>query len=138
MLVRNFIYWGTTILSALFLLAGGAANLYRDDGTMQGLLSLGYPLYFATVLGVWKVLGSVVIVAPRLPLLKEWAYAGIAFDLTAATFSHLAMEHSVATVIVPAVLLGIAAMSWHLRPASRKLGAVNAIEGSVWTLFRIA
>ena len=87
------------------------------------MLSLGYPIYFATILGAWKVLGGFAIVAPRFPRLKEWAYAGVAFDLTAATFSHVAMGHSAAEAIVPIVLLGIAAVSWHLRPASRRLGA---------------
>jgi hypothetical protein len=69
------------------------------------------------------VLGGLAILAPRLPRLKEWAYAGIAFDLIGAAFSHAAMGEPVAKVIVPLVLLGIAAASWALRPASRILGA---------------
>jgi hypothetical protein len=56
-------------------------------------------------------------VALRLPLLKEWAYAGIAFDLTRAAFSHAAMGHPAFKVIVPLVILAIAAVSWALRPA---------------------
>jgi uncharacterized membrane protein YphA (DoxX/SURF4 family) len=122
---RSALYWASTIVTALFFLTGGAANLYRADATMQGMVSLGYPAYFATILGTWKILGGVAILVPRNPRLKEWAYAGVAFDLTAATFSHVAMGHSAATAIVPIVLLGIAAGSWALRPASRKLGATT-------------
>jgi len=119
---RNALYWATTIVTASFFFVGGAANLSRADGTMQGLAALGYPAYFAVILGTWKMLGGVAILVPRYPRLKEWAYAGIAFDLSAAACSHLAMGHSAATATVPLVVLGIAAASWALRPASRTLG----------------
>jgi hypothetical protein len=70
------------------------------------------------------------ILAPRLPHLKEWAYAGIAFDLTGAAFSHVAMGDPAEKVIVPLVLLGIAAASWALRPASRMLGTATGAPAS--------
>ena len=50
---------------------------------MEGMRHLGYPDYFATILGVWKVLGGIAVLLPRTPRLKEWAYAGMVFDLTA-------------------------------------------------------
>jgi hypothetical protein len=93
---------------------------------VQGIAELGYPAYFVTILGTWKVLGGLAILAPRLLRLKEWAYAGIAFDLTGAAFSHAAMGHPAVKVIAPLVLLGIAAASWALRPPSRVLGAATA------------
>ena len=120
---RNALYWTTTILIALAFLSGGAAYLLRVDQPVQGMAALGYPPYFITILGIWKVLGGLALLAPRLPRLKEWAYAGIAFDLTGAAFSHAAVGEPAAKVIVPLVLLGIAAVSWALRPASRTLGA---------------
>jgi len=119
-------YWTTTTLTALFFLTGGAAYLLRVEETVQGMLALGYPGYFVTILGIWKLLGSLAILAPRFPRLKEWAYAGIAFDLTGAALSHAAMGHPAAKVAVPLVLFGIAVASWGLRPASRKLGAAAA------------
>lgn len=119
---RNAGYWTTTTLIALAFLTGGAAYLLRVTPTVQGMAALGYPAYFVTLLGIWKVLGGLAILAPRLPRLKEWAYAGIAFDLTGASFSHAAVGDPAAKVIVPLVLLGIAAASWALRPASRRLG----------------
>lgn len=118
---RSLGYWTTTILIALAFLSGGAAYLFRADIPLRGMAELGYPAYFVTLLGLWKVLGGLAILAPRLPLLKEWAYAGIAFDLTGAAFSHGAAGDPAAKVIVPLVLLGITAASWALRPASRKL-----------------
>jgi uncharacterized membrane protein YphA (DoxX/SURF4 family) len=121
--MRSIGYWTTTILIALAFLSGGAAYLSRADVPLRGMAELGYPAYFVTLLGVWKVLGGLAILTPRLPRLKEWAYAGIAFDLTGAAFSHGAVGDPAAKVIIPLVLLGIAAASWALRPASRKLDA---------------
>src|SRR5262249_47441030 len=93
------------------------------DFAVHGLADLGYPAYFITILGVWKLLGGVTILAPRLPLLKEWAYAGVAFDLTGAAASHIATGHAAVKAIVPLGLLARAATSWALRPAGRTLAA---------------
>jgi uncharacterized membrane protein YphA (DoxX/SURF4 family) len=120
---RSAGYWTATILIALSLLSGGAAYLLRADVPLRGMADLGYPAYFVTILGIWKVLGGLALLAPRLPLVKEWAYAGIAFNLTGAAFSHAAVGDPTAKVIVPLVLLAIAAASWALRPASRRLVA---------------
>lgn len=122
---RSAGYWTTTTLIALAFLSGGAAYLFRADVPLRGMAELGYPAYFVTILGIWKVLGGLAILAPRLPRLKEWAYAGIAFDLTGAAFSHAAVGQPAVKVIVPLVLLGIAAASWALRPASRRLNALG-------------
>jgi len=116
-------YWTTTILIALALFSGGAAYLFRAEAPLRGMAELGYPAYFVTILGMWKVLGALAILAPRFPRLKEWAYAGIVFDLTGAVFSHVAAGQPVVKVIAPLVLLEIAATSWALRPAARRLGA---------------
>ena len=117
-------YWTTTTLVALAFLTGGAAYLARADEPLRGMATLGYPAYFVTILGAWKLLGGLALLAPRLPRLKEWAYAGIAFDLTGAAFSHAAVGHPAAKVVAPLVILGLAAASWALRPASRRLGSV--------------
>lgn len=116
-------YWTTTTLTAFAFLSGGIAYVVGASAPAQGLAELGYPAYFVTILGAWKVLGGLAILAPRLPRLKEWAYAGIVFDLTGAAFSQAASGHPAVKVIVPLVILGIAAASWALRPGSRVLGA---------------
>lgn len=121
---RSAAYWTATILIALSMLSGGAAYLSRAEAPLRGLADLGFPAYVLTLLGIWKALGGLVLLLPRLPLLKEWAYAGIAFNLTGAAFSHTAVGDPGSKVIVPLVLLAIAAASWALRPASRRLVAI--------------
>jgi hypothetical protein len=126
MKVRSAAYWTTTTLTALVFLSGGVFYLLGVEGAAAGMAALGYPAYFALLLSIWKVLGALVILAPRLPLIKEWAYAGIAFDLTGASVSHFAVGDPVGNVIAPLVILAIAAASWALRPGSRVLQGVNA------------
>lgn len=125
MSLRSTGYWTTTALIALAFLSGGVVYLARAEFAASGLAQLGYPPYFITILGVWKVLGALAVLAPRLPRLKEWAYAGIVFDLTGAAFSHAAAGDPAQKLIAPLVLLGITAASWALRPPSRRLDAAN-------------
>ncbi len=73
------------------------------------------------ILGVWKVLGGVAVLIPRFPKLKEWAYAGMLFDLTGAAASHAAVGDPLAKVVTPLLLLGIVMASWALRPEGRRL-----------------
>lgn len=118
---RIIAYWTATVLISLALLSGGIASVVGAEPNVRGMAELGYPAYLLAVLGVWKLLGAVVLLAPRLALLKEWAYAGIAFDLSGAALSHAAIGHSAAKIAVPLVLLAIAGLSWALRPSSRRL-----------------
>jgi hypothetical protein len=85
------------------------------------LLHLGYPSYFATLLGVWKVLGAIVLVAPRYPVIKEWAYAGMVIDYSSAVISHLASGDGAGATVGPIVSLAALAVSWYLRPQSRRM-----------------
>jgi uncharacterized membrane protein YphA (DoxX/SURF4 family) len=118
-------YWVSTGLTALAFAAGGMGDLARGPAMLEGMAHLGYPAYFLLILGVWKLLGAIAILAPRFPRLKEWAYAGIVFDLTGAAFSHAAVGDGAGKVITPLVLLGIAAASWTLRPEGRVLKSVE-------------
>lgn len=120
---RNIGYWVSTGLLGLAFAAGGIIDLTRSPEVVEGMRHLGYPAYLATLLGGWKVLGALAVLAPGLPRLKEWAYAGIAFDLTGAAFSHLSVGDEAAKVVIPLVLLGVAVTSWTLRPANRTLQA---------------
>ncbi|MFO0615624.1 MAG: DoxX family protein [Polyangiaceae bacterium] len=126
---RTIGYWATTGLTAAAFAAGGAMDLFRGPDVVAGMTHLGYPAYLAVILGVWKVLGAIAIAAPGLPRLKEWAYAGIAFDLTGAAISHAAVGDPLPKILTPLALLGLAAASWALRPASRTLGALGAKRG---------
>jgi hypothetical protein len=82
-------------------------------------------MYFFGILGFWKVLGAIAILVPRFPRLKEWAYAGIFFDLTGAAASCAAVGgYGVYAfhVLAPLVLAVLAVASWAVRPQSRAIG----------------
>jgi uncharacterized membrane protein YphA (DoxX/SURF4 family) len=124
---RPIAYWLTTGIVAFGLLPGGLADLMHPPGVVTGMKLLGYPVYFMTILGFWKVLGGLVLLAPRLPRLKEWAYAGAFFDFTGAAASHAACGdygrygfHVVITLAFAVFTLASSA----LRPQSRRLGDV--------------
>jgi hypothetical protein len=120
MTARSIGYWIVTGLFALASLGSGIGDLMQAPQIAEGIGHLGYPAYLMTLLGIWKVLGVGAILAPGLPRLKEWAYAGFAFQLTGAAFSHLAA--GVGSPVAPLVLLALGAASWALRPESRTLG----------------
>lgn len=123
MKTRSIVYWVTTGLVALSFVFGGITDLAKGEDMVKGMAHLGYPAYLLTLLGIWKVLGAIALVAPGTGRLKEFAYAGILFDLTGAAFSHAASGDPPANTITPLVILAIAAVSYVFRPASRSLGA---------------
>jgi uncharacterized membrane protein YphA (DoxX/SURF4 family) len=110
-------YWLATAVAVLAFIASGMANLLRLEHVAHDMLRLGYPPYFMTVLGFWKVLGGLTVLLPRLPRLKEWAYAGMTFDLTGAAASRAATHDAPATIIAPLVILAFVLVSWRFRPA---------------------
>jgi len=118
---KSISYWVITAMLAFFIGSGGVAELAQVPGNIEGLVHLGYPAYFATIIGFWKVLGAIAILAPGFPRLKEWAYAGIFFNMTGAAatgvFTHSAAWH----VAVDLVLAGLTVASWALRQPSRRL-----------------
>jgi len=123
---RKVRYWVSTGFAAFALVAIGAANLLRVPAVIAGLTHLGYPAYLATILGVWKLLGSTAILSPGHPRLKEWAYAGMFFTLTGAALSHTVSGDPVANILVPLVLLGFVMTSWALQSARQAVIASGA------------
>jgi uncharacterized membrane protein YphA (DoxX/SURF4 family) len=124
--IRNVAYWTSTIFGPASFVIGGVLHLTRSEQVMTTLSHLGYPQYFAAILGVSKLLGAIVVVLPRLPRLKEWAYAGFVFDLAAASGSRAAVGDSAADIVAPLGFLALVLASWALRPSSRKLTATAA------------
>jgi hypothetical protein len=129
--LKSVAYWIATVLIAAETLAGGATDLaHGRNGLVTGtpvvdvVTSIGYPVYVLTILGIWKLLGGATLLAPRLPRLKEWAYAGIVFDLTAAAASLTVRGYGAGDVAAPLVLAALAIASWALRPQSRMLGSL--------------
>jgi hypothetical protein len=113
------------VLLAFGLLSGGLAELTRRPENVEGMVHLGYPLYFMMILGFWKVLGALAILAPRFPQLKEWAYAGIFFNMTGAAVSHSVLGDAVWHVAVTLGFAVLAIASWALRPQSRTLAIAS-------------
>jgi uncharacterized membrane protein YphA (DoxX/SURF4 family) len=129
--IRTVAFWTATIFGPASFVIGGVINLSQSQQVAETMHHLGYPLYFAAILGFWKLAGAIAIVAPGFPRLKEWAYAGFFFDLTAAAASRAAVGDSAADVIAPLVFLALVMTSWALRPSSRKLGAQSGAPTSV-------
>jgi len=127
MKARPILYWTFTILVALPIGSGGIAQVARLKENVEGFVHvLGYPLYFMTILGIWKILGAIAILVPRFPRLKEWAYAGIFFDLTGAAATWAAVGGSGETlhIVAPLIVTGFTMASWALRPPSRTIGVL--------------
>ena len=98
-------YWVVTGLFCAAFAFGGSGHLFRAERMVEGMSTLGYPLYVMTILGVAKLLGVAALLAPRYPLLKEWAYAGFAFDLLGALASHIFVGDPPSTWVGPVGLL---------------------------------
>ena len=128
--IKNIAYWITTILGPASFVIGGVLNLSQTEQVVATMHHLGYPVYFASLLGIWKLLGAIAIVVPGLPRLKEWAYAGFFFDLTAAAVSRAAVGDGAGDIVAPLVFLALVLASWALRPASRTLAALAGTRAS--------
>jgi DoxX-like family len=119
-------YWIITALLSFCIFFGGLAQALLLQGVIQGFKPLGYPTYFISLIGIWKMLGVIAILIPKFPLLKEWAYAGIFFAMTGAVISHIASDDVKVQIIAPFMLAVFTVLSWYLRPAGRKIIAVNS------------
>lgn len=113
-------YWATTIVLASECLAGGVMGALQRQPFLGTATHLGYPAYFMTILGVWYVLAGLVLLAPRLPRLKEWAYAGLIFNYTGAAVSHIWVGDDAKALVGPLIFVGLTAASWALRPQTRR------------------
>ncbi|WP_068184809.1 DoxX family protein [Mycobacterium sp. UM_CSW] len=118
---RNWIYWTATTVLAAECFVGGVMGALRMQPFKGVVTHLGYPLYFMTILGVCYVSAGVVLLAPRLALVKEWAYAGLMFIYAGATASHLWVGDGAATLVGPLILVGLTVASWALRPQPTRI-----------------
>ena len=120
------IYWIATALLAFGMLGSGFAQIFHAQDMINLVTPLGYPVYFLSIIGVWKVLGVIAILLPGFTLVKEWAYAGFFFVMTGALISHLASgDHSISGIIGPFMQTIFVILSWYFRPANRKIVSVN-------------
>ena len=118
---RATAYWIITGAVVAECAIGGTMDLLHMAPFYPALIDLGYPSYLATILGTAKLIAGVVVLAPRLPRLKEWAYAGILINMIGAIASIVASRQSASNLIAPAMVAGLALLSWTLRPPTRRL-----------------
>ncbi|MFE3056232.1 DoxX family protein [Nocardia sp. NPDC059239] len=122
--IRTYAYWACTVSLAFMMVSGAYGEYTQQYGTQETHTILGYPTYFLTLIATWKLLGSAAILVPGFPRLKEWAYAGMFFNMTGAFISHLVERDYGAAGMHLTVTAGIVALvlaSWALRPADRVL-----------------
>lgn len=121
---HKIIYWIATLWLATGMFSTGAEQLLKGKegpgGTESVVNHMGYPLYFLTIIGIWKILGVVALLIPKFTLAKEWAYAGFFFIMSGAVLSHIATG-TVSGMIPSLVLLILTFVSWYFRPVDRKL-----------------
>src|SRR5690606_969586 len=111
---NKIIFWTATSIIILWEgIMPLATVLFAPEYVNAGTKSLGYPDYFAYALIVCKVLGVIAISCPKLPSkLKEWAYAGLTFNLIFAFISHACVDKNLTYMLMPLVFLGILAISY--------------------------
>jgi len=115
---NKIIYWVATIWLSLGMVSTGIVQLIKMKEEADMMAHLGYPLYFLTILGTWKMLGVIAVLVPRFPLVKEWAYAGFFFAMSGAIFSHLASGDGAKEFFGPTLLLILTVLSWYFNSNS--------------------
>ena len=115
------LYWFASAAAALLFAVPGSALLVKAAHFAAEMARLGYPNYFLFLFGLLKVVGAVTILVPGFPRLKEWAYAGMVFDVVFAAYSRAAVNDPLPQILFPLVIGTLVVVSWALRPASRKL-----------------
>ena len=124
MKAKKVIYWIATVWLALGMISTGAGQLLKAKtgaGGVDSITHLGYPIYFLTLLGIWKILGAITVLMPKFPLLKEWAYVGFFFAMSGAIFSHIMVGNSFKEMAPSLLLLVLTIISWYFRPEDKKL-----------------
>jgi hypothetical protein len=123
LVTRTSWYWLTTSVVLAGFTMGGIVDLLRLPEAVRVMEHLGYPLYFMSIIGAWKLLAIAALLVPGRGLLKEWAYAGLFFDVTGAVISHAAVGDGVDMLLPPIAMSLLLVCSWWLRPASRHVEA---------------
>jgi len=119
--IRTIVYWTSTFVVVFELVAGSVWNLLQIEWVRVQFNHLGYPPYFAYILGVWHLGAAAAIIAPKFPRLKEWAYPGSFFLWSGAVASHMLAGDGVNAWLVPLMFATFGIVSWALRPANRRL-----------------
>ncbi|HEY4357777.1 MAG TPA: DoxX family protein [Acidobacteriaceae bacterium] len=121
---RTIAYWTATAIFTLVLGISGAMAIVHWPPMMISLAHLGYPPYFSNILGVGKIVGLIIVLAPGLERLKEWAYAGFTITILSACYSHFSSGDGWLALEPLATFLFLM-LSYSTRPASRRLASIR-------------
>jgi len=116
MRTTKILYWVFTVLFAAFMVFSAIPNIMVNQQSIDLFTQLGYPKYLISLMGWLKLLGSIVILVPGFPRIKEWAYAGLFFDLFGATYSALTVggfSPPMLFMIVPFALEALSYIYYH-------------------------
>lgn len=125
----NILYWVFTGLFSLAMLMSGIQNAMVSEPSIELFNSLGYPTYLIAFIGIAKILGSIAILLPLPRTLKEWAYAGLFFDLVGATYSSVMAQELHPAMLGMLVFFGLFALSYiyyHKREKARVGSPANS------------
>ena len=124
---EKIIYWVSTLWLALGMVSTGLLQLtfqYAEGALsppgVYGMIHLGFPIYLLAFLGVCKILGTIALLVPKFPIVKEWAYAGFFFLLAGAWYAHIAVGDPFVELLPSLLLLVLLGLSWYYRPADRR------------------
>ena len=113
---RRIIYVTSTAILALEILVGAFMDLAHLPYAVQDIRSIGYPTYILYIVGVWKVLAVAPMLSPRLPRLREWAYAGVFFEMSGAAASHVLVGDHIGKYAAPLAFTFLTLVSWWFQP----------------------
>ena len=119
-------YWVATALLSFGMLGSGLAQVMHAQQMIDLVTPLGYPVYFLSIIGTWKILGVIAILLPGFKLVKEWAYAGFFFVMTGALFSHLAHgDQGIKEILGPVMQTIFIVLSSYCRPDTRNIISIH-------------
>jgi len=113
---RRIIYVASTAILVLEILVGAFMDLAHLPYVVQDVRSIGYPTYVLYIVGVWKVLAVGALLWPRLPRLREWAYAGVFFEMSGAAASHVLVGDPIGKYAAPLAFTFLTLVSWWFQP----------------------
>ena len=114
--IKTVYYALTIIIAGLVGLMGGVVDILHTQAVIDASNHLGYPLYFFTLLGVFKILGGIALILPKkFEQFTNIAYIGFAFDFIFASYSHFSVGDPFSKIVTPLVFLIILISSYRLR-----------------------
>ena len=120
--IKTITFWVVTGLLVFQLAFSGIGALIKLDFLVESMRHLDLPLYIMNILGIAYVLGAIAIIVPGFLKLKEWAYAGVVFAMTAALLSHIMIGDGFEEAFPAVAIMSLNIASYLLRPDNRRFG----------------